>query len=326
MKNAWIRFGCFLTGINYNVLRTCSEVSRNQVKKYTAAMVIVMIIWAFVGFAFTQRYLQAGIWGSIAGSLIMIILIIQIERQIILTVGKIGAIFWFRSVIAIMMAILGSTILDQIIFKNDIDLEQVSMINEKVNAALPGKTQDLRQQIFDLDSTIQAKENERSEILEDISKNPTIKSVTDQSLPVTVSNTVTDTNKVTRTTQRVVHSNSRTITSIPNPKAGMISPLDVQIKNLRVRKDTLDNNLLNARFDLEKEIKSKIGFLDELKLMVGLLKSSGVALTFYIILFLFLLGLELFVVFSKKNDESIDYDEKIIHAQTLHKRKIQALT
>lgn len=325
MGNTWLRFGCFLTGINYSILQTCSEVSKKQVKKYTAAMIIVMLIWAFVGYTFTQRYLQAGMWGSIAGAAIMVIIIIQIERQIILTVGKLGAIFWFRAIIAVMMAILGSTILDQIIFKNDIELEQVSMINEKVNAALPGKTQDLREQIASLDSTIQTKEMERTGVIEEVTKNPTIKSVTDQSLPVTVSSSVTDTNKVTRTTQKVVHTSSRTVTSIPNPKAEMIPALDRQIDNLRERKNELDNNLLNARSDLEKEIKSKTGFLDELKLMVRLLANSWVALTFYIILFLFLLGLELFVVFSKRNDNSIDYDEKILHSQQLHKRKIQAL-
>lgn len=326
MQNLWLRFGCFLTGINYRILQSCSEVSKKQVKKYTAAMIIVMLIWAFVGYTFTHRYLQASLWGSIAGAIIMVVVIVQIERQIILTVGKLGTIFTFRVIIAILMAILGSAILDQIIFKNDIELEQVTMVNERVDAALPGKTAELRMQIHQFDSTIAQKEGERRALMDEIAVSPTIKAVTDQSVPLALSNTTTDSNKVTHTTSRVVHSSSRTVTSIPNPKMELIPPLDAQIENLRARKADLDNQLLNARKSLEDEIKSKTGFLDELTVMVRLVTKSPVALGFYLILLLFLLGLELFVVFTKKSDSSLDYDDKILQSQALHKRKLQALS
>ena len=325
MRNLWLRFGCFLTGINYQILQTCSEVSKKQVKKYTAAMIIVMLIWAFVGYTFTQRYLQASLWGSIAGSAVMVIVIVQIERQIILTVGKVGSIFWFRAVIAVMMAFLGSAILDQIIFKNDIELEQISMINDRVDAVLPARTAELRNQIHAMDSAIQLKEGERKEIMEELTQSPMIKSVTDQSLPVTVTNSYVDSNKNTHISSQVLQKNSRTVTSIPNPKMDLIQPLDLQIENLRTRKASLDSNLLSVRSIVENEIKSKVGFLDELKLMVKLISNSTVALVFYLILFFFLLGLELFVVFSKKSDQPIDYDEKILQAQALHKRKLMAL-
>lgn len=325
MRNWWLRFGCFLTGINYPILQSCSEVSKKQVKKYTSAMIIVMLIWAFVGYTFTQRYLQAGLVGSLAGAAVMIVIIVQIERQIILTVGKLGTVFTFRVVIAILMAILGSAILDQIIFKNDIELEQVVMVNERVNAALPGKTAELRSQIRAFDSTISEKDAERRQLMDEIALHPTIKAVTDQSVPLALSNTTTDSNNVTRTTSRVVHSSSRTVTSIPNPKMELIPPIDAQIESLRIRKAELDNQLLNARKSLEEEIKSKTGFLDELTVMVRLLGKSGVALGFYLILLLFLLGLELFVVFTKRGGASLDYDEKIIQSQAIHKRKLQAL-
>ncbi len=45
MKHPWIRFGCFLTGYNYSILRNCSEAAFKSVKKYTAAMLIVCILW-----------------------------------------------------------------------------------------------------------------------------------------------------------------------------------------------------------------------------------------------------------------------------------------
>lgn len=68
MKNWWIKFGCFLTGYNYGIVRSSSEVSSKAVKKYTSAMLIVCILWSFVGFMFTQRYLRGNSWGSVVGA------------------------------------------------------------------------------------------------------------------------------------------------------------------------------------------------------------------------------------------------------------------
>src|SRR5690606_28991494 len=108
MKNLWIRFGCFLTGFNYRIVKNSSEVTAKSVKKYTAALLIVCIIWAFVGFTFTQRYLLGSMWASIAGAVIAVIVVIQIERQIILAVHRNIPLYIFRGCLALMMALIGA--------------------------------------------------------------------------------------------------------------------------------------------------------------------------------------------------------------------------
>lgn len=42
----------------------------------------------------------------------MIVMVIQIERQIILSIGKNKLATWFRVIIGIVMAVIGSVILD----------------------------------------------------------------------------------------------------------------------------------------------------------------------------------------------------------------------
>jgi hypothetical protein len=37
MNNWWLKFGCFLTGYNYNILDASSEISAKAVKRYTSA-------------------------------------------------------------------------------------------------------------------------------------------------------------------------------------------------------------------------------------------------------------------------------------------------
>lgn len=77
MKNWWIRFGCFLTGYNYGIVRNSSEVAAKAVKKYTAALVIVCILWSFIGYSFTYRYLQGGLVASLIGAILAIVIIVS---------------------------------------------------------------------------------------------------------------------------------------------------------------------------------------------------------------------------------------------------------
>jgi hypothetical protein len=80
-KDLWLKFGCFLSGHNYQILSECSEASKRDQKKITAALVIITLIWSIIGFIFSNKYLNFGILGSIVGAGFMATLIVQIERQ-----------------------------------------------------------------------------------------------------------------------------------------------------------------------------------------------------------------------------------------------------
>ena len=58
----------------------------------------------------------------------MIIIVIQIERQIILSVGKNVLVPVFRIILGIVMAIIGSVIIDQIIFREDVEKGKISNV------------------------------------------------------------------------------------------------------------------------------------------------------------------------------------------------------
>ncbi|RYD80510.1 MAG: DUF4407 domain-containing protein, partial [Sphingobacteriales bacterium] len=116
MRNWWLKLGCFLTGWNGLILASCTEASRKQLKKYTSALLILVIIWALTGYLFATRYVHLPWYGALITALIFSTIVIQIERVVILTVGKNLFSTVFRVFLAIIMAILGSTIIDQIIF------------------------------------------------------------------------------------------------------------------------------------------------------------------------------------------------------------------
>jgi len=325
MNNWWIRFGCFLTGYNYRIVHASSEVSAKAVKRYTSAILIVCILWSFIGYAFTDRYLHGGKWGSVAGAVIMVIIVIQIERQIILSVTPSFWLYFFRGIIACMMAIIGAIIIDQVMFKEDIELEKITSIEERVKKALPPKTMELREQIAALDTAIQVKEKERIELREEVNKHPVIKVSTSRTEPRTIKTWSTDSSGRQVIKERIVSSTSVSVNNVENPNQSLIAPLEKTIAALRKQKDDKENALLNIRPQLEKEIKSKVGFLDELKVMFSLIQSSDIALGVWLLWFGFLLGLEMLVVISKVTEKSNDYQDTILHQMKLHRRKLELL-
>jgi len=135
----WIKFGCIITGWNSKILANCTESSYKALKKYTSSMLILMILWAFTGYCFADRYVGAPWWGCVIVSIIFVVIVIQIERQIILTVGKNRGVGVIRVLLAIIMAVLGSTIIDQIIFGDDVDKEMIDIRTEEVNRIAPAR-------------------------------------------------------------------------------------------------------------------------------------------------------------------------------------------
>lgn len=325
MGNWWLKSGCFLTGYNYNILNASSEISAKAVKRYTSALLIVCILWSFIGYVFTERYLKLGLLGCSLGAIILCVIIIQIERQIILAGHKNWKLFAFRGIIAITMAMIGSVIIDQIIFKEDIDQKQIYLLDAKVNRVLPAKAEELRAQANQLDSVIAKKEYERKAIVEDISQHPLIKAVTSQSSPQQLKTTTTDSSKLSTTSTRLVSATTFTVNSIQNPKMALLTPLDVQIASLRSQKSNKDNAILALRPKIANEIKSKVGFLDELQVMYTLITESGVALAVWLLWFIFLMCIELFIMFSKIGEEPNDYDATITHQMEIQKKKLALL-
>lgn len=323
MKNIWVRFGCFLTGYNYSIVKNCSEISVKAVKRYTSALLIVCLLWAFIGFSFTSRYLTAGLIESIVGSIIFIIIIIQIERQIILAINPSKWLYATRAIIAITMAIIGSVILDQIIFQQDIELEKITFIEARVNKALDSKTRELRTQIEDLQQAITKKETERQNYITEIAKNPTSIIYSTSSTNQTEKNITFDpTTGNNVTTEKSVPVKVINSSNVPNPKISMIAPLQQSINELNIQKSKKETALLNIRPQLEKDISSKVGFLDELEVMWRLITRSNVALTIWLIWFILLFGIEMLVLVSKFFEDENDYDRIVKHHMTLQMRKL----
>lgn len=325
MSNFWIRFGCFLTGYNYKILRGCSEAAVKSVKKYTAAMLIVCILWFFIGFTFAQRYLASTVTGCVMAGIISVVIIVQVEKQIILSINPSRLLLVFRGCLALMMSILGAVIIDQILLKKDIELEKVSYITERVDTLLPFKTAELRKQIAALDSTINNKEVERQRYISEYTRQPYLTTVTTQIQITSIPQKVVGASGKDSTGYIRVPNTTTIKGTIPNPKIALANSLDSTIGVMRQQKANKDIDLLHIRPALENEMQAKTGFLDELKVMVRLISNSYVALGFWLLWIFFILFIELLVLVSKLGDKASDYEKAVLHHMNLQIWRLDAL-
>lgn len=304
--NWWIKLGCKLTGWSSSVLSQCSEASRTQLSKYTSALLILMIVWSITGFCFAQRYIGLPIWGCILVSLVFVTIVVMIERQILLALHPTKKLATFRLVIAIIMAIVGSSIFDQTMFGKDIDKQMADTIELQ--------TVDLTQKrVSNIDSKLMAFQIEKdslnkvnSELQADVNAHPWIiqKSVTNSQDRLVVNGKI-----------KVVNNPSVTTNQVANPKQIVIAANNEKIKQIVLQENDLNKKRLTVEEDTRKECQANVGFLEELEAMVSIVTTRTVAGIFYVIFFLLLMSLELFVVTSKMGDEECDYELAIKGAE-----------
>lgn len=310
--NWWLRLGCYLTGWNSKILAQCSEASYKHLKKYTAALLILMILWGFTGFCFAQRYVHAPFWGCIVSAFIFVTVIVQIERQIILTVGasKIGVVF--RMFIAVIMAVLGSSILDQVIFGEDIKRKMVEITDRQVTEMLPVRLKVIDGKLTELQQNIDSLERMNLALNNEIAKNPTTKTV---STSTTYKNVLQEDG-----TYKKIPETTVSTSPVANPRIKQVETNNLNLDRLRKQQDDYTVKKLEVENDLRKELSTNIGFLEELHAMLEILKTRKEALLFYCIIFSFLISLELFIVASKMSDKKCDYDMIVEHQ--LHVKEI----
>ena len=305
--NWWIKLGCKLTGWSSEVLSQCSEASRCQLNKYTSALLILILIWGVTGFCFAQRYIGLPIWACGFVSLFFITIVVMIERQIILANSKTMVMLAFRGIIALIMAIVGSTIFDQTMFGKDIDKQMTNTIEAQVVDLTNQRVRIIDEKLAVLHTEIDSIDRLNAVLQADINANPfvTQTSVTNSQSKILMPDG----------TLATVNNPSKTTSQVANPKQSILEANNNTVKGLREQEQNWTQKKQNVEEDVRKECKESVGFLEELEAMWTIITTRPLAGAFYAVFFALLMSLELFVVFSKMFDKECDYEAAIRGAQ-----------
>lgn len=303
----WTKFGCFLTGWSYETLSQCSQASRSHLSKYTSALLILILIWSVTGFCFAQRYIGLPVWGCAIVSLFFITIVIMIERQIILTTKKTFSMLAFRAMIALVMAVVGSTIFDQTMFGKDIDKQMANNIEIQVADLTKQRVHIIDEKLIALHTELDSLNKVNSALQEEVNNNPFV-------IQTSVTNSQ---NKVLMPdgTFKTVNNPSVTKNQVPNPKLANVEANNKAIERLQAQEQTWTEKKQGMEEAVRTECKASVGFLEELEAMWTIISTRPLAGVFYLVFFVLLMSLELFVVVSKMVDDECDYDAAIKGAQ-----------
>ena len=294
--------GCLLIGWNMDILKECGEASHRQFKKLLSAICIMMVLWGTIGYCFADRYINIeSITLKICISMMFMFIVLCIERVIILTVGKAHLMAVMRVMLAICMAMLGSCIFDQLIFRNDIQQaiqeHREDVIKETVAKRLSIYESDIQRITHDMDSLSKS----TIALGEELQKRPTIKGT----------NVSTQTQVVMGEdgTPKKIKTQSVNTVTMANPLAEQLKANNEQIQIYSKQLEQLRLDKKDIAQTTTAEVSNRApGFIEELEATLKVISKSPVSLVFYIILFCFLTFLELFVLTIKMGDTKCDYD------------------
>lgn len=312
--------GCFLIGWNKIILKECGEASHRQYRKLISAICIMMIMWGTIGYCFADRYINIeSTVLKVCVSLAFMFIVLCVERVIILTVGKARLMSTMRVMLALCMAVLGSCIIDQIIFSNDIQQtihdRREDVIKETTTKRLTIFDSDIQRITHDMDSL----SKETITLGAELAKHPTIRSVNVSTVEQTVG---VDENG----NPKKVKNHSTEIVNIPNPLTGQLNANNEQIQLYQNQLEQLRQDKKEIAGKVTDEVHSRpVGFIEELEATLKVVSNSWISLAFYIVLFCFLAFLELFVLTIKMGETKCDY-ELIVENQLNLKKNLMEQT
>jgi len=314
------KLGCSLIGWDEKILKQCGEASYRQFRKLTSAIFIMMVLWGTIGYCFSDNYIniQSTLFKVII-ALIFVAIIVCIERVIILTVGKATIMGGIRILLAIVMATLGSTVFDQMIFRNDIK-EQLDINREEtIQQIVAQRVKLIDDRVSSIRLDMDSLSREIADASEKVMKNPVIKSVN-------VSTNRTNTGQLDAEGKPII------ATTTSTQQVTLANPLTEQLKSdqeiytkYMTQIEGLNKDKLNIQETVADEVLSrKPGFIEELQATVDVVSKSGWTIAFYLLMFCFLLLLETFVVSIKMADTKCDYDLVVEHQLRIREMQLKS--
>ena len=308
MKQFFQRIGCLLIGWNLDVLKQCGESSFRTFRKLVSAITIVMLLWGIIGYTFANRYLNIhSIIGCLGTALVFMTIVLCIERIIILKDGGSKGIYIFRIAIAVCMALLGSFIFDQLMFRNDLEAKikdnREKLIVETINTRMKVYDDDYRRISMSMDSINHVTDSLSAEL----QRRPYI-TLTENSItrgPATIDSLGNKRQEVSRTT---------TTSHAANPLGMQVNANYEQIVSYNKKLDNLTKQKQVVDSVVREEFRDRpLGFMEELNASIAVISQSWLGFVFYLLLFVFLMFLELFVVSIKWGEDKCDYELMVLH-------------
>lgn len=299
ISNFILRIACFFVGRRFEFLvRNCSMHSVNRTMSYFSGMMIIVIIWAVVSFTFAKEYMKFSTLSSFIVALAAIFVVISIER-IIISAEKSWWTVLSRGFLGILMAFIGSLVLDQYLFKDDIAKAKKDIDAQEVEIRFQEQTKVLNNRIASIDSSIAQTKSELAVLRAKLSREPVI---------FTPEYETTRRNVVRDGKDTVVYDQVIRNKSIINPIADEIQSKEKLLDTYIQEKKQKEDKKINLYAEVQKEVEARKGLITELQALFKVVWQNLITKIVYFVFFFFFFLLELMIIILKFSQNEDDYD------------------
>lgn len=126
----FLKIACSITGTNYNRLKDSTDKSKTKVLALGLSVLVPVSIWVACSFLLAYAVMQTGWLAAFVAALVLGFLVFTIERLVVMGNGH-WVTTGFRMLLAAIVAWLGATLFDLVLFRNDIE-QQLPAIRHAV--------------------------------------------------------------------------------------------------------------------------------------------------------------------------------------------------
>ena len=193
----------------------------------------------------------------------------------------------------------------------------IEITDRQVQEQLPMRLNVIDGRLKELQVEIDSLDRVNMSLNDEIAKNPTIRTVSSTTI---YRNERQEDGSFIKVPETTVSTNP-----VANPRIKQVEANTANLERLRKQQDEFLQNKMNVENDLRTELSSNVGFLEELRAMIEIISTRWEAMVFYVVIFSFLISLELFVVTSKLGDKKCDYDLIVEHQLDIKKAALEEL-
>ena len=295
-----LKYYSIIIGENPEYTKHFQPSGKRKIALFANCLMVPVILWFINSYLLVSHVLEGSFFAAILTAFVAGFIIFLIERAIVMSNGS-KPIFWFRILLGLIVASLGSISMDEVIFKHDIDNQVAYYKQVESDNAVQRVESEYQDQIAKQQSIVSQKESEWQQSLKDA------KSEADGT----------------------GGSRQRGVSKISTLKLNIAGKQEADYNNentkLALLKTNIDAEKINAKQKAEADFNGN-ALLIRIRAMFDLIAKDKFMLAVYVLFTLFLFCLEFLVVLIKIGSKnSIDEDLEKAREQLLRAKTKKAL-
>jgi hypothetical protein len=126
-----LKIACFLTGDNYQLVSKDTPASKKKIVAMGLVMILPVLIWFWSAYMLSYKVLQASFSTAVLAAVVCATIVFIIEKSVIMANGN-RWLGFFRILIGLFVAALGSIAVDEVVFKDDINIGMQDLKDEVI--------------------------------------------------------------------------------------------------------------------------------------------------------------------------------------------------